>query len=643
MRKGRSVVAVICSTTLLATLVSTTLVSLAEAAPSATVTRPAVVVPSNWSIVSAADPGLTSGGNAYDGDSCVGPSFCMAVGTTSPTAGENQIVSEWNGSSWSAMTNLPTSAPNGVELASVSCVSATFCVAVGDHEPGAVDWNDTYIEQWNGSKWSTVPSPSFDPTDYQNYLNGVSCVSTTFCVAAGSSYTASGQAPVLLQWNGSVWSLDANPAGLPSYTYITGVSCVGTFCEAVGGTDVPASIALQLHGTTWTNQTVPSGVGGGEFSAVSCVTALLCMATGGQNSGAGFVEEWDGSSWSIQSTPDATTAYGNYMSSIDCFGPTSCVAAGSVTTSANGDDYVNAAIAWNGSSWSNQSVPTQSGASAAQIAGLACVANDLCLGVGSADSSTAAVNATIWRTGYDEVASDGGLFAFGDAGFYGSMGGQHLNEPIVGMAMTPDGGGYWEVASDGGLFAFGDAGFYGSMGGQPLNQPIVGMTPTLDGQGYYEVASDGGLFAFGDAVFQGSMGGQPLNKPIVGMALTPDGGGYYEVASDGGIFAFGDAVFAGSMGGKPLNAPIVGIAITNQGGYYEVASDGGLFSFGVARFHGSMGGQPLNQPIVGMAALPLGGYYEVASDGGIFSFGGAIFHGSMGGKPLNEPIVGIGA
>jgi hypothetical protein len=116
-----------------------------------------------------------------------------------------------------------------------------------------------------------------------------------------------------------------------------------------------------------------------------------------------------------------TTTWGNDMSSIDCVGPTSCVAAGAVSTTAAGDDYVNAAIAWNGSSRSNQSVPTQSGSSAAQISGVAFVANDLCLGVGSVGSSTAAVNATIWRTGYDEEASDGGLFSFG-ATFYGTMG-----------------------------------------------------------------------------------------------------------------------------------------------------------------------------------------------------------------------------
>jgi len=59
------------------------------------------------------------------------------------------------------------------------------------------------------------------------------------------------------------------------------------------------------------------------------------------------------------------------------------------------------------------------------------------------------------------VASDGGIFDFGDALFDGSMGGQTLQRPIVGMASTPAGSGYWLVASDGGIFAF-DAGFYGS-------------------------------------------------------------------------------------------------------------------------------------------------------------------------------------
>ena len=116
------------------------------------------------------------------------------------------------------------------------------------------------------------------------------------------------------------------------------------------------------------------------------------------------------------------------------------------------------------------------------------------------------------------------------------------------MASTPDGFGYWLVASDGGIFAFGDAQFYGSMGGTHLNQPVVGMAATPDGKGYWLVAADGGIFSFGDAGFFGSTGSIQLNKPVVGMTSTPDGNGYWFVASDGGIFAYGDAGFFGSTG-----------------------------------------------------------------------------------------------
>jgi hypothetical protein len=245
--------------------------------------------------------------------------------------------------------------------------------------------------------------------------------------------------------------------------------------------------------------------------------------------------------------------------------------------------------------------------------------------------------------GYWTVATDGGIFAFGKAQFFGSMGGKPLNKPVVGMAPTGDGAGYWMDASDGGIFAFGDAQFHGSMGGLTLNQPVVGMAPTPDGGGYWLVAADGGIFAFGDAAFFGSMGGKPLNSPIVGMAATPDGGGYWLVAADGGLFSFGDANFFGSMGGKPLNKPVVGMATTGDGaGYWMDASDGGIFAFGDAAFFGSMGGKPLNKPMVGMASAPDGGgYWTVASDGGIFAFGDANFFGSMGGKPLNAPMVGM--
>jgi hypothetical protein len=247
------------------------------------------------------------------------------------------------------------------------------------------------------------------------------------------------------------------------------------------------------------------------------------------------------------------------------------------------------------------------------------------------------------ESGYYEAASDGGIFAY-DAPFFGSMGGTHLNQPVVGITSTPDEQGYWEVASDGGLFAFGDAGFYGSTGGMALRSPIVGMASTPDGKGYWEVAADGGIFAFGDAQYYGSTGGKPLNSPIVGIASTADGGGYWLVAGDGGIFNFGDAPYEGSMGGIPLVEPVVGItADLETNGYWEVAADGGLFSFN-APFLGSTGGTPLNAPVVGMASTPDdAGYSESATDGGVFAYGDSVFWGSTGGTPLNAPVVGIAA
>ena len=48
------------------------------------------------------------------------------------------------------------------------------------------------------------------------------------------------------------------------------------------------------------------------------------------------------------------------------------------------------------------------------------------------------------------------------------------------MAATATGEGYWLVASDGGIFAFGDAAFEGSTGGLPLNRPVVGMADGPD-------------------------------------------------------------------------------------------------------------------------------------------------------------------
>ena len=262
------------------------------------------------------------------------------------------------------------------------------------------------------------------------------------------------------------------------------------------------------------------------------------------------------------------------------------------------------------------------------------------LGLLLAPAPHASSAATTTVPAYRLVTASGIVQGFGGAGGYGELSGS-LNEPVVGEATTRGGGGFWMVASDGGVFSFGDAAFHGSTGGHTLNRPVVGMAADLATGGYWLVASDGGVFSF-DAPFHGSTGAYHLNQPVVGMAATPDDGGYWLVASDGGIFSFGDARFYGSMGGRHLVQPVVGMAATPDGrGYWLVASDGGVFNFGDAVFYGSGAVTPPPLGVVGIAATPDGrGYWMADSAGLVLNFGDAGYFGSdPNGAP--GPVVAI--
>jgi hypothetical protein len=195
-----------------------------------------------------------------------------------------------------------------------------------------------------------------------------------------------------------------------------------------------------------------------------------------------------------------------------------------------------------------------------------------------------------------------------------------LNRPVVGMASDGNSG-YWLVASDGGIFSYGDAHFYGSTGAMRLNQPVVGMAATPDGKGYWLVASDGGIFSYGDAQFYGSTGSIHLNQPIIGMIAGPGGHGYSLIASDGGMFNYGDANFFGSLGGVPIKHPIVGAATTpTDDGYWMTDGTGLVSNFGSADYFGSAP-SPLFRPIVGMAEAPgTGGFFGGSFPSGAYGY-----------------------
>ena len=222
-----------------------------------------------------------------------------------------------------------------------------------------------------------------------------------------------------------------------------------------------------------------------------------------------------------------------------------------------------------------------------------------------------AITPTSTGNGYWLVASDGGIFSFGDSSFYGSLPGlgfhpngsgvpKSLNAPIVGMVPTFTGHGYFMVASDGGVFAFGDARFEGSCPGiGGCAGSAVAVMPDRTGNGYWLVTNLGAVYAFGDAAYYGAP--KPASVPVVDAVATGNGQGYWLLYANGVVANFGDATNFGSPTGY-VNAfnPATTIfpTIDNQG-YWVASARGDVFAYGDSPFLGSMAAAGLNGEIIG--------------------------------------------
>jgi hypothetical protein len=97
------------------------------------------------------------------------------------------------------------------------------------------DFEGTLVEHWNGSAWSiqSTPSTGFEGSD----LSGIACNSASDCVAVGSAqdFDSPSSEGIIEHWNGTHWTLQASPAPAGrSTTSLTGVTCTGGRCTAVG-------------------------------------------------------------------------------------------------------------------------------------------------------------------------------------------------------------------------------------------------------------------------------------------------------------------------------------------------------------------------------------------------------------------------
>jgi hypothetical protein len=323
-----------------------------------------------WALQPATGPaGATD--NSLGGVSCVSGTFCVAVGSYTDSDGDTVNLAEiWNGTSW-RITSVPTLAAQNAAvdegLDSVSCVSASFCQAVGSGQDGS------FAALWNGTSWTvqTITSPGVGALE-------VSCATVDFCMSVDGSGNVN-------TWNGSSWSAGSSVPGFR----VTSLSCLSaSFCEVVGEGPTGEN-ATAWDGTSWTDQATPGPVSN-SFDSVSCSAADSCEAVGQMlDSGDQVVplaEVWDGTAWTIQPTPDPAAAQETEspLTSVSCASASSCTAVGNYQSAslANYGERQTLAEVWDGTSWSIATTPDPSSAGNNDLFAVSCGAVDTCTAVG---------------------------------------------------------------------------------------------------------------------------------------------------------------------------------------------------------------------------------------------------------------------
>ncbi|MCW2495517.1 hypothetical protein [Jatrophihabitans sp.] len=267
--------------------------------------------------VNALDYGATPF-NTLGGISCPRTNWCLAV-ATNQTGGPLTLL--WNGVSWS-LGAAPV-ATGRFPAGAVSCVSPTFCMTVGSSS--LVFRHRTMAQVWDGSTWHLLSTAEAAGT-LTSALASVSCSSTTSCTAVGEYHLDSNRIRALAEhWNGTSWSVSSTPAApIGDSDALTAVSCAPghALCVAIGTSTSRAKSLLEMtNGTRWkvSGASIPAS---DPLTAVACPSAALCIAVAAN----GARESLDSGDWLWNPTP----APGHSdLTSLSC-APGYCAAAGSV-------------------------------------------------------------------------------------------------------------------------------------------------------------------------------------------------------------------------------------------------------------------------------------------------------------------------
>ncbi|MGA2210905.1 MAG: hypothetical protein ABSH30_14855 [Acidimicrobiales bacterium] len=362
-----------------------------------------------WVVQPTPNPASAHGphaGSLLASVSCPSTSSCTAVGNTN----RGTVLAEhWNGTSWSIQSTPDPAGSTDIALQSVSCPSTTICMAVGSYWTSAAV-PATLAELWDGTTWKIQPTPNPSGRHWPNpELSGVSCPSTTECVAVGSYLDSNSVLQTLVErWNGATWGIEdaPNPPN-PDFgggSVLGSVSCPSTTaCTAVGssGSRPPVSktLAERWNGKLWAIE--PTATAGGAtwsvLESVSCVSTSECTASGvdGYASGsstleATLIERWAGT-WGVQDTPNPVDNGGSLLFGVSCPASLDCTAVGRDSLRTGGS--ITLAEHWNGRTWAIQSTPSPGGSPG--LSAVSCPSTSTCTAVGSYGKIVPQVKATL--------------------------------------------------------------------------------------------------------------------------------------------------------------------------------------------------------------------------------------------------------
>ncbi|HEX4093125.1 MAG TPA: hypothetical protein VGG83_24370 [Trebonia sp.] len=254
--------------------------------------------------------------DAIGGVSCPAVNRCvvmgLATGDGSPSSfGDADLVWTWNGRTWS-MTVVPSPAKTDMEnFSSIHCTSLTQCMAAGQQ---IIDSNGNTLpmfDKWNGTSFMPL-YPTLPAGMIYGGFTGISCIARNHCAAVGTGYGPT-MAPItsfLDVWNGRKWSYTpwVSDTGLGN-AQLSGVSCTSvSYCVAVGVEGQLAdqqAATLVWNGDTWAADAESPSASGQTtlFDAVSCSSSGVCTATGLETSGVAatqptpVVGQWNGVDW----------------------------------------------------------------------------------------------------------------------------------------------------------------------------------------------------------------------------------------------------------------------------------------------------------------------------------------------------------